>query len=106
MDESIYSWMGFEKVCDFTLNRISNYEEIKKNYDIYCVRDDDYIRRMNKEDELRALDKGEVLPDNPVIMAKITDLEAFAAAVGVGFTTEKEALAWMRDRRMYFCEEV
>ena len=138
VDESIYSWMGFEKVCDFTMNRIPDYEEIKKNYDIYCVRDDDYIRRMNKEDELRALDKGEVLPDNPVIMAKITDLEAFSAAVGVGsgatagngsgisagtcpgttvgkgsntgtgtgFTTEKEALAWMRDRRMYFCEEV
>ena len=106
VDESIYSWMGFEKICDFSKDRIPSYDEIQKKYDIYCVRDDDYLRRMNKEDELRKLDMGEVLPDNPVIMAKVTDLDAFNSAVGKLFADEKEALDWMRKKKIYICEEV
>lgn len=106
VDESIYSWMGFEKICDFSKDRIPSYDEIQKKYDIYCVRDDDYIRRMNKEDELRKLDMGEVLPDNPVIMAKITNLDAFNSVTGKEFADEKEALDWTKKKRIYICEEV
>ncbi|RKM57654.1 GNAT family N-acetyltransferase [Butyrivibrio sp. XB500-5] len=106
VDEAIYSPLGFEKVCDFSLDRISYYGEIRKNYDIYCERDDDYIRRMNKEEELRKLDKGEVLPESPVMMAKITDLEAFSAVVGKELSSEQEALAWLKEKRIYLCEEV
>jgi len=106
VDESIYSWMGFEKICEFSKDRIPSYDEIRKKYDIYCVRDDDYIRRMNKEDELRKLDMGEVLPDNPVIMAKITNLDAFNSAVGKLFADEKEALDWIKNKKIYICEEV
>ena len=40
---------------------------------------------MEMEDALRAKDKGEVLPENPVIMAKITDLDAFKNSSRVRF---------------------
>ncbi|WP_026518704.1 GNAT family N-acetyltransferase [Butyrivibrio sp. MC2021] len=106
VDEVIYSWMGFETICDFTLDRISDYDEIRANYDIYCIRNEDYIRRMNKENELRLMDNGEVLPDAPVIMAKITDLDAFNAAAGTSFATDADALNWMKKRRIYIAEEV
>lgn len=106
VDEAIYSWMGFEKICDFALDRIDDPDKIKKNYDIYCIWDEDYIRRKAKEDELRAQDEGEVLPDEPVIMAKITDLDAFNEAAGEKFLSDKEALAWMRNKNIYICEEV
>ena len=106
VDEAIYSWMGFETICDFALDRIDDLDKIKKNYDIYCIWDEDYIRRKAKEDELRAQDEGEVLPDEPVIMAKITDLDAFNEAAGEKFLSDKEALAWMRNKNIYICEEV
>ena len=106
VDEAIYSWMGFETVCDFTMNRIPDYDKIRNEYDIFCIRDEAYIRRMNIEDELRLLDKGEVLPDTPVIMAKITDIAAFNAATGCSFSDEKDALKWMKEKKIYICEEV
>lgn len=106
VDESIYSWMGFEKICDFKTEKIADYDRIKTEYDVYCIRDEAYLRRMKKEDELREQDCGEVLPDKPVIMAKITDLEAFNRAAGTAFTDEKEALSWLRSKRIYICEEV
>ncbi len=106
VEESIYSWMGFEKICDFATDRIADYEEIKKSFDVYCIRDDAYIRRMNKEDYFRSMDNGEVLPDAPVIMAKITDLEAFNEATDQSFSTEKEALSWLKQKKIYICEEV
>ena len=106
VDEAIYSWMGFEKICDFCLNRITDYEDVKEKYDVYCVRDDDYIRRMNKEDMLRSMDQGEVLPEDPVIMGKITDLDAFNKAAGTDFTDDKKALDWLKSKKIYICEEV
>jgi predicted acetyltransferase len=106
VDEAIYSWMGFETICDFAVNRIADYEQIRERYDVYCVRDEDYIRRMRKEDEFRAMDKGEVLPEEPVIMAKITDLEAFGEAAGRRFESEGEAIEWLKRKKVYFCEEV
>lgn len=106
VDEAIYSWMGFEKICNFSTHRIPDYDLIRENYDIYCVRDENYIRRMKLEDELRLQDMGEALPDNPVIMAKVTDLEAFCKAAGEKFSDEKEALLWLRNKKVYICEEV
>jgi hypothetical protein len=61
---------------------------------------------MNKEDYFRSMDNGEVLPDAPVIMAKITDLEAFNEATDQSFSTEKEALSWLKQKKIYICEEV
>ncbi len=106
VDEAIYSWMGFEKICDFSMEREPDYSKIQNNYDVYCVRDEIYLRRMAKEEALRSLDQGEVLPDSPVMMAKITDFPAFERAAGKSFSDEKEALAWLKGKRIYFCEEV
>ena len=106
VDESIYSWMGFEKICDFSEEKETDYNRIKSQNDVYCIRDEAYLRRMKREDELRKLGSGEVLPDNPVIMAKITDLDAFNKAAGTDFTDEKNALSWLRDKKIYICEEV
>ena len=106
VDEAIYSWMGFEKICDFTMDRISDYEEIRNSFDIYCVRDDDYIRRMTKENDLRSQDEGEGLPDNPIIMAKITDIDSFNAVAGTSFSSEAAATDWLKKKKIYICEEV
>lgn len=106
VDEKIYSWMGFEKICDFALEKIKDYEEIKKNYDVYCIWDETYLKRMAMEDKLREADSGEILPDSPVIMAKITDLSSFNQAAGRSFSTETEALEFLKAKRIYICEEV
>ncbi|MCR4756530.1 MAG: GNAT family N-acetyltransferase [Butyrivibrio sp.] len=106
VDEKIYSWMGFENICDFALEKIKDYEEIKKNYDVYCIWDETYLKRMAMEDKLREADSGEVLPDSPVIMAKITDLSAFNKAAGCSFISDKEALEFLKTKRIYICEEV
>lgn len=106
VDEAIYSFMGFEKICDFSLEKEPDYSAIQSLYDVYCIRDEIYLRRMAKEDELRSMDDGEVLPENPVIMAKITDLEKFGRAAGQSFSDEKEALEWLKSRKIYICEEV
>ena len=98
--------MGFEKICDFTMDRISDYEEIRNSFDIYCVRDDDYIRRMTKENDLRSQDEGEGLPDNPIIMAKITDIDSFNAVAGTSFSSEAAATDWLKNKKIYICEEV
>ncbi len=106
VDEAIYSWMGFKKICDFSPVKIDSYDNIIAKYDVYCVRDDDYLRRMAMEDILREQDNGETLPDNPIIMAKITDFDAFRLAAGRGFTDEDEAMNWLKSKRIYICEEV
>ena len=106
VDEAIYSWMGFEKICDFTLDRTAKYDDIIKEYDVFCVRDSDYIRRMEMEDVLRQKESEDVLPVNPIIMAKITDLEAFKLATGNTFGDDKEAMEWLKNKKTYICEEV
>ena len=67
--EEIYEWMGFERICDYAANTEEDYGQIRKKYDIYCVRDSVYKRRHNIERKLSASDDGELLPEHPVIMA-------------------------------------
>ena len=106
VDEAIYSWMGFEKICDYAMGSTLSYDEIKENFDVYCIRDEAYLRRMHKEEKLRSLDVGSVFPEHCVIMAKITDLDAFNELTGNSFESEKEALGWLRSKKIYICEEV
>ncbi len=106
VDEAIYSWMGFEKICDFTTDRLKSYSQIQEYYDIFCIRDEAYLRRMNKEDSLRSLDNEEALPNVPIIMAKITNLEAFNTLTSNSFINESQALNWLRQKKIYICEEV
>lgn len=90
----------------FSEEKETDYNRIKSQNDVYCIRDETYLRRMKREDELRKLGSGEVLPDNPVIMAKIIDIDAFNKAAGTDFTDEKKALLWLRNKNIYICEEV
>ncbi len=106
IDEKIYSWMGFEKICDFTHKKIAEYDIIQKEFDVYCIQDEDYIRRMQKEIALQEADEGEVLPDNPVIMAKVIDMDSFSGMAGQQFDSEKKALAWLKNKKIYISEEV
>ena len=104
--EEIYDWMGFEKICDFATNAEDD-DQIIKKYDIYCVRDSIYRRRRNIEKKLSASDAGELLPEHPVIMAKIINLASFIAMSGLNAdATEKDCLAWLRQQKIYICEEV
>ena len=105
--EEIYEWMGFERICDYTANTEEDDEQIRKKYDIYCVRDSVYRRRHNIEKRLSASDAGELLPEHPVIMAKIISLASFIAMSGLkADATEKDCLAWLRQQKIYICEEV
>ena len=106
VDEAIYSWMGFEKICDFTFEKYKDYEYVKRNYDVFCIRDEAYLRRMNREIELGDGGNGSIFPENSIIMAKITDLDAFKLASGQQFSSEKEALNWLKSKKIYICEEV
>ena len=105
--EEIYEWMGFERICDYAANTEEDYGQIRKKYDIYCVRDSVYRRRHNIEKRLSASDAGELLPEHPVIMAKIINLASFIAMSGLNAdATEKDCLAWLRQQKIYICEEV
>lgn len=105
--EEIYEWMGFERICDYAANTEEDYEQIRKKYDIYCVRDSVYKRRHDIEKRLSASDAGELLPEHPVIMAKIINLASFIAMSGLNAdATEKDCLAWLRQQKIYICEEV
>ena len=105
--EEIYEWMGFERICDYAANTEEDYEQIRKKYDIYCFRDSVYKRRHDIEKRLSASDAGELLPEHPVIMAKIINLASFIAMSGLNAdATEKDCLAWLRQQKIYICEEV
>ncbi len=106
VDLDIYAWMGFEKICDFSVRSNLDYDKIKSDYDVYCIRDELYIRRMEKEIALDEMAEGELLPENPVIMAKVTDIEAFEKMAGQRFDNEKKCLEWLRKKRIYIREEI
>lgn len=106
VEESTYSGLGFEKICDFPQKKIADYNSIRKNYDLYCTRDDDYLRRMKLEEILTEEGKGGVIPENSIIMAGIIDLDAFNEVSGQSFGSDKEALAWLRKKKIYICEEL
>jgi len=106
VDEKIYSWIGFETISSFYQEKIKDYEQIKREFDVYCIWNDIYVQRMKKEIELQENGCDEVLPDNPVIMAKVTSLKAFSKMAGQEFNSEQEALLWLKNKKVYICEEV
>lgn len=115
VDRAIYEWIGFRVISDFYVRRPSHpgergrlpYETVRRSYDVYCVRDDVYLRRLAMEEEFDADDGGEELPANPVMMAKITDPVSFAALTGLSEdTTEEEMTGFLQRKKCYFSEEV
>ena len=113
--EAIYTPFGFETICGFItyenpLSSIS-YEQVQKDFDVYCVRDELYRKRRKEEDALATLGSGEVLPERPVIMARVTDeaaMEALLCADCPGSETRDAGAlcALLRTKRCYFREEV
>lgn len=111
VDEAIYRDFGYETICDFVTRddqlAALSYEDIQKDYDVYCVRDALYLKRQEAEDALAKEGAAEVLPENPVMMAHIADRAACARLLSMPEgATEKELSAELRRRKCYFREEV
>ncbi|MBR0164849.1 MAG: GNAT family N-acetyltransferase [Lachnospiraceae bacterium] len=111
VDEAIYRDFGYETICDFVTRddkrAALSYEDIKKGYDVYCVRDALYLKRMEAEDDLAKEGDSEVLPENPVMMAHIVDRAACARLLSEPRdASEKALLAKLKSLRCYFREEV
>lgn len=87
VDVKIYEPFDFHVVAELQQDRSVSYERIQAEYDVYCIRDEDYLRRMRKEAELAAMGETQELPEHSVIM--IHEL-----------THAPDTL------RYYFCEEV
>ncbi len=106
VNEKRLTWDGFQKICSFSQKKLNDYEKIKNNYDIYCVQNDLYVRRMEIEKAIDEAKGGEILPKKPVIMAKITDLQSFSEMAGQDFSSDNDALSWLKEKKIYICEEV
>ena len=120
VDPAIYAGFGFETICHFSETFIP-YDQVKKFYDIYCIRDETYQLRLNMEQEISELEKklphaddlpiGSSLPPNPVIMARIIDPESFDKISKLDLPERSETasslrLEWLRSRRIYIREEI
>lgn len=106
MKEKIYRPFGFETICDFSLQRIP-YEEVRKNYDVYCLQDQEYLRRSRIEEELAQGDSCTGMPEDPVVMALPADRERMRALLEMPQgASDKELLGQLRKKKIYFCEEV
>lgn len=104
VDEAIYTPFGFETVCELERDKTIPYDTIRRDYDVFCVRDDDYLRRLRKETELAAKGETQELPAHSVIMAHIVNEAYFQTRYQV--KNDKEALALLRAKRLLFSEEV
>ncbi len=105
VDPAIYSWMGFEIVADFSKEKLP-YSQVQSEYDIYCIHDELYQRRAGIEAKLDEDGESEVLPEHPVIMAKILDRQAFDELSGMKHVDDAARLDWLKGKKLYFCEEV
>lgn len=109
----LYCKLGFEIICDFDWNQDRSDAEIEREFDIYCVRDEVYRKRMEMEAVF------ESNPHQAVIMAHILNKKSFCQMSGLlteafaqkenraekEISTE-ECISWLRRKRIYLCEEV
>lgn len=120
VDPAIYTPSGFEVICDFhaadhessclshglpeaALNKMNG--ALKENYDIFCVRDKTYLRRERIEATLDSGEEDSGLPENPKIMAKVTD-GAVLRSMLPGKLREESPYDALRSLRCLFTEEV
>ena len=111
VNEAIYTPFGFETICPFLTREdplsALPYEEVRKQYDVFCLRDALYRKRQEEEDALAAEGASEVLPDHPVMMAKVTDAARLSRLLGcLENSGERELLSALRGLRCFFREEV
>ena len=120
VNPAIYTPSGFEVICDFhaadhessclshglpeaALNKMNG--ALKENYDIFCVRDKTYLRRERIEATLDSGEEDSGLPENPKIMAKVTD-GAVLRSMLPGKLREESPYDALRSLRCLFTEEV
>ena len=108
VDESIYRDFGFETICAFFARGDARstlpYEAVQREYDVYAVRDALYEKRKRMEDVLAGAGDTELLPANPVIMAKIIHTKACAQLFGI---KDDDGLPeYLKTKRCFFREEV
>ena len=111
VDEAIYTPFGFVTVCDFITREhplyAMPYEEVQRQYDVYCLRDALYLKRQEEEDALAAEGAAEVLPEHPVMMIRVTHAAGFSALLGLPGAAEAQIMPEaMKGLRLYFREEV
>jgi len=106
VNPKIYEKIGFREIGNFELNKDISYEYIKTHFDIYCIQDDRYRYIRRKE---RLIDEiapsGEPL-QNPIIMAKIPDIESFGKSINRNFDTESDAIEYLKKKTKFFQEDI
>lgn len=110
VDPEIYRPFGFETVCAFT-EREPAQPELAEDYDVYCIRDlaDRDRRAMAQAAEEAAKASGEAdegWPEDPVIMARVTEAAAFDRMAGQSFADDAGRLAWLRSLRICISDGV
>ena len=109
VDPAIYRGFGFETVCGFTEKEPPEAEAAK--YDIFRIRDLDVQIRQEKEQAVEAAlqaagEEDEGWPENPVIMARVTNAEAFDRMAGRTFRDDEARLSWLRGLKICICDGV
>ena len=118
VEEEIYLPFGFRKIAKLREEGTLLPEtELAAGYDIYCIRDADYIRRREREKLLEEQEAGAAaaedgggnagLPADPVVMAKPLDLSVFRTLSGLPASArEPEMLCWLSRQRIWISESV
>ena len=108
VDPAIYEPFGFEAVCEFTKEEP---EIPAEEYDVYiipdlAVRERRAAERAAEETLKAAGEQDEDWPEDPVIMAKVTDAAAFDRMAGRDFDNDAARLAWLRSLKICISEGV
>ena len=88
--EKAYNKFGFETVCKFNIDKLSN-----EKYDVYPYNDDEYKKLMEKEDEFLKLETKEYVEDlkNKVVMFNVLDRKNYN-------------IDYFKSKKIYVCQEV
>ncbi len=110
VDPAIYEPFGFETVCAFTEDEPAP-EILAKDYDVYCIRDladrdRRVIARAAEEAAKASGEEDEGWPEDPVIMARVTDAAAFDRMAGLAFADDAARLAWLRGLKICISDGV
>ena len=104
VNTKIYEPFGFETICELQTDKTVPYETIRRDYDVYCMRDADYLRRLQTETALTKQGETQALPDHSVIMARIINEAWFR---GMGYPSGNHAiLDRLKTKRIFISEEV
>lgn len=107
VDEAIYTPFGFETVAALQKNRHISPELLRQSYDLYCIRDALYLKHLQEEEALEDAEEETGVPENPVVMLRITDPGRMAALCGLQENMgAAEEMQWLKRRSIYISETV